>query len=264
MVKSIMPFFERMNRILSGGLLSVHLYGSCQMDDFQPGWSDIDVLCLTKSPITEEAANALLMLRQQMVHETGNPLFRSIEGAVLPLDHFETNQPTNIVYYGTSGQQIQQHYTLDAFSFFSLHHFGQCIFGIDCASRLPSPAFSDLVQKMHQHLTTIRIHARQTGDSLYSCGWLLDIARCLYTLRYKTIISKTAAGKWALEQHLCPEPIQMERTLAVRQNPSEALKCPETRAWLQSLGPSIQKFADVLEEEMKKMDPSLVFIKFPF
>lgn len=252
MERRILPFLERMNDLLNGHLLSVHLYGSCVMDDFQPGWSDIDLLCFTDSPISPSQADSLLLLRQHMTEETGNSLFRRIEGAVLPVDHFETNQQTNIIYWGTGGQRMLQHYSLDAFSFFSLRHFGKCIFGVDCTKHLPAVSFSDLVEEMHHHLSSIRIHALQTNESLYSCGWLMDIARCLYTLRYKTLISKTEAGKWALEQHLCPEPHQMEQTLAVRQNPSKALKNPAALHWLNSLGPSIQKFADVLENELKE------------
>lgn len=252
MEKQIRPFIERMNKILCGHLLSVHLYGSCVMNDFQPGWSDIDLLCFTDCPIPEPQAEALLMLRQTMVNETNNPLFRCIEGALVCADEFRHDQFTTVIYWGTGGQRIKTHYMPDAFSCHSLLHFGRCIYGQDLSSLIPPTTFTDLLYEIRQHLTTIRIHARETNESLYSCGWLLDIARCLYTLRTQTIISKTQAGKWALEQRLCPEPDQMEQTLAVRQNPSEALQTPEIRSWLKTLGPSIQKFADVLEKELEE------------
>lgn len=255
MEQRIRPFFEKMNTILDSHLLSVHLYGSCVMNDFQPGWSDVDVLCFTDAPISSDQANSLLMLRQDMVSETGDPIFRSIEGAVVCADEFSRDQFTSVVYWGTSGQRILNHYKLDAFSLFNLLHFGKCIYGMDVSSLLPDVSFSNLHSEMQQHLSTIRIHAQVTTESLYSCGWLLDIARCLYTLQHKTIISKTQAGKWALQQHLCPDPIQMERTLAVRQNPSEALKTPSVCEWLKSLGPTVQKFADVLEKELSVNDP---------
>ncbi|MBQ9944102.1 MAG: DUF4111 domain-containing protein [Clostridia bacterium] len=252
MEQRILPFLQRMNDLLDGHLLSVHLYGSCVMSDFQPGWSDIDLLCFTDGSIPAAQAEKLMTLRQTMVDETGDPLFRSIEGALVCADEFEKDQFTSVIYWGTGGQRIKTHYMLDAFSCHSVTHFGRCIYGNDLSSIVPKVSFHDLLYEIRQHLTTIRIHAQQTNESLYSCGWLLDIARCLYTLRHKTIISKTEAGKWALEQHLCPEPIQMKRTLAVRQNPSEALKTPEIRAWLKALGPSIQKFAHVLENELKE------------
>ena len=252
MEQRILPFLQRMNDLLDGHLLSVHLYGSCVMSDFQPGWSDIDLLCFTDGPIPAAQAEKLMTLRQTMVDETGDPLFRSIEGALVCADEFEKDQFTSVIYWGTGGQRIKTHYMLDAFSCHSITHFGRCIYGNDLSSIVPKVSFCDLLYEIRQHLTTIRIHAQQTNESLYSCGWLLDIARCLYTLRHKTIISKTEAGKWALQQHLCPEPCQMEQTLIVRQNPSEALKTPEIRAWLKTLGPSIQKFAHVLENELKE------------
>ena len=235
-----------------GRLLSVHLYGSCVMDDFQPGWSDIDLLCFTDRPITPEQSEKLLMLRQTLVTETGMPLFRAIEGAVVCSDEFEHNTFSRLVYWGTGGQKITNQYVLDSFSCYSLLHYGKCIYGRDMKHLIPPVDFSQMLSAIRQHLLTIRQYAQETDDSLYSCGWLLDIARCLYTLRHQTLISKTNAGKWALAQRLCPEPFQMEQTLAVRQNPSEALKKPEIHSWLKALGPSIQKFADILEKELEE------------
>lgn len=252
MENTLSVFIHRLEQILMGRLLSVHLYGSCVMDDFQPGWSDIDLLCFTDRPITPEQSEKLLMLRQTLVTETGMPLFRAIEGAVVCSDEFEHNTFSRLVYWGTGGQKITNQYVLDPFSSYSLLHYGKCIYGRDMKHLIPSVDFSQMLSAIHQHLLTIRQYAQETNDSLYSCGWLLDIARCLYTLRHQTLISKTNAGKWALAQRLCPEPFQMEQTLAVRQNPSEALKKPEIHSWLKALGPSIQKFADILEKELEE------------
>ena len=252
MEQNILPFLDRINEILEGHLISAHLYGSCVMNDFQPGWSDIDVLCFTDRPIPPEKAEQLSMLRQTMVQETNNPLFRCIEGALVCADEFSQQKFTTVIYWGTSGQRIKNAYMPDVFSCHSMTRFGRCIYGNNVVHLIPCTTFTDLVYEMRLLLTTIRIHAKETGDSLYSCGWLLDIARCLYTLRHQTIISKTQAGKWALELGLCPEPHQMELALSVRQNPTESLKNPQIHDWLQSLGPSIQKFADVLEKELEE------------
>lgn len=244
-------FCHRLRFLLGEQLLSIHLYGSLVMDDFRPGWSDIDVLCFVASPLLPSQADGLLMLRKQLAEETGNPLFLCLEGAVVWKEAFSRGLPSPCVYWGTSGQRIRQDYALDAFSRFSLLHFGRCIYGQDMKPILPPVPFQELVDGIRYHLATIRTHARETNETLYSCGWMLDIARCLYTLRYQTIISKTEAGKWALQHSLCPDPLQMERTLALRQSPSDALKNPEIRRWLKSLGPSVQRFADVLEKELE-------------
>ncbi len=39
MENTLSVFIHRLEQILMGRLLSVHLYGSCVMDDFQPGWA---------------------------------------------------------------------------------------------------------------------------------------------------------------------------------------------------------------------------------
>lgn len=54
---------------------------------------------------------------------------------------------------------------------------------------------------------------------MYSCGWLLDIAQGLYTLRTGTLIAKTSAGEWALAEWLCPDADALRHTLTLRRNP---------------------------------------------
>ncbi|MDD4244120.1 MAG: hypothetical protein PHG08_07415 [Bacilli bacterium] len=47
----------------------------------------------------------------------------------------------------------------------------------------------------------------------------MDIARCIYTLRFNDIISKTKPGEWALKEKLCPDAEALIRTLRIRKNP---------------------------------------------
>lgn len=50
---------------------------------------------------------------------------------------------------------------------------------------------------------------------------MLDIARCIYTLRTGKIIAKTEAAEWALENNICPDPTDLETALKVRKNSME-------------------------------------------
>lgn len=59
---------------------------------------------------------------------------------------------------------------------------------------------------------------QKTGRSIYSFGWILDIARCIYTLRTCKIIVKTDAVEWALENNLCPDPDALRIALEVRRS----------------------------------------------
>ena len=66
--------------ILSGCEPSIYLHGSSVLNDFRLGWSDIDILVLAGSAISEEQARKLVGLRQDMLeNEPGNPYYRSFE-----------------------------------------------------------------------------------------------------------------------------------------------------------------------------------------
>jgi len=233
--------------------MSVYLYGSVPMKDYKHGWSDIDIVCFTHSNFSHEQAEKLKMLRQHLRDtEKHNKFFRKFEGVILPFNVFLTQNNSQIVYWGTSGQKIVENYKIDPFSMFELINHSKLLYGEDIRNQLTPPTKQDFINAIMHHYNSIRTHAKTTDSSLYSCGWLLDIARCLYTLKTNKVISKTKAGKWALKNHLCPEPNQMKRTLKVRNNPLKYKDNEKIKEWLSSLGPSVQSFANELEKELNK------------
>lgn len=179
-------------------------------------------------------------------------IYRSFEGGILPEEAFWKKSPCTTVYWGTSGQRITSGYQLDIFSMHELLTFGKILSGQDSRKRGALPSYAELCEGVSHHYKTIREHGKETGESLYSCGWLLDIARCLYTLRTGKVISKTSAGQWALEQGLCPVPRALARALEIRKDPSLFAEDPDCRRWCGTLDSEIQKFADTLEMELKR------------
>lgn len=77
---------------------------------------------------------------------------------------------------------------------------------------------------------------------------MLDIARCIYTLRTGKIIAKTEAAEWAIEN--CPDPDALRFALKVHRNPLEYKDDKETFDYAETLAEPIQCFADVLEKEL--------------
>lgn len=251
MNRSIDVMAKSISAILGDNIICIYLYGSVVMDDFKLGWSDIDILCLTKEAISDYEAEQLVDLRQNLLkEEEANPYYRSFEGAIVSIDEFQKKQYTRVVYWGTSGQRITDKYYFDVFSLYELIKYGQLILGNDIRNELVLPTNEELRAGVQQHYQTIRKYAVETGESLYACGWLLDIARCIYTLRYHDIISKTKAGEWTLKEKLCPEEDQLRYTLQIRNNPLEYKEHLEVKEWLSSLGTSVQLFADVLDREL--------------
>ena len=251
MHQAIEEMKRRLLLLLGDELTAFYLYGSVVLGDFKPGWSDIDMLCFTKEPVGEAQALALVNLRQTMLaEEPQNPSYRLFEGAIVSLKEFCSEKYTRVVYWGTSGQRVTDGYCFDAFSRYELLHDGLLVCGTDVRDVLEAPGDSQLKEAVAEHLRTIRRYAVQTNDSLYACGWLLDIARGLYTLRTGRVIAKTEAGEWSLAQGLCPVREEMLRTLQIRKAPARYRDDEGTKAWLSSLGPAVQRFADVLESEL--------------
>ena len=235
---------------------SIWLYGSVVLDDFRLGWSDIDLLVLAGGPVTEGQAQQLVGLRQAMLEtEPDNPYYRSFEGVIADVSEYSAGFFSRLVYWGTSGERITDRYQQDVFSAFELAKYGKCIFGNDDRSLFAAPSAAELREAVRQHDEAIRRFAVQTDERLYSCGWLLDIARCIFTLRHQDVTAKTRAGIWALSEHLFRDEEPLRKTLRIRQDPMAYKDRDDVKLWLKGLGPVVQQYADVLERELYRTDP---------
>ena len=248
---SINKMVREINSILSDCEPSIYMYGSSALNDFRLGWSDIDILVLTEKQITEKQAQKLVGLRQAMLErEPGNPYYRCLEGGMLTLDALLHRGTDRVVYWGTSGERITDSYLFDSFCMTELIESGVLLLGKDIRPQLKVPTFDNLYADVRHHYETIRKYAQKTGRSFYSFGWMLDIARCIYTLRTGRIITKTEAGEWALENNLCPNPDALEFSLKVRRNPLDYKEKKQVFDYAETLAEPIQRFADVLEKEL--------------
>ena len=248
--EAIQVMTTEITAILGENALSAYLYGSVALDDFKLGWSDIDILVLTKHEISAEQAQRLIELRQILLTKyPGNHYFRSFEGGMLSLEAFINQTSERMVYWGTSGQRITDRYYFDNFCMTELLDCGVLLYGEDVRNRFARPSYGQLRGDVVRHYETIRKYAQKTDKSLYSFGWLLDIARCIYTLRTGKIIAKTAAGEWALENRMCPCADTLKKAVEVRRDPLAARECGEVFKTAEYLGEDIQCFADVLEDE---------------
>ncbi len=254
MLQAIQRMADAIVSAMDGKVRGIWLYGSVVLDDFRPGWSDIDFIALTDGSISETRAARLLNLRQTLSEENpGNPYCRSFEGVIADAGEYREKAFTRLVYWGTSGQRITDRWEQDAFSACELAKYGRPVYGADDRSLFPIPGRPALNEAVRSHAESIRKYARQTDERLYSCGWLLDIARCMYTLRTGDVIAKTQAGIWALEQHLFPDEDQLRKTVEVRSHPLLYKDREDIRQWLKGLGPVVQRYADVLEAALASM-----------
>ncbi|MDD4496467.1 MAG: DUF4111 domain-containing protein, partial [Eubacteriales bacterium] len=234
--KSTQIITDEIAAILDENLLSIYLYGSVVLDDFCLGWSDIDILVLTHQEISENHADTLVGLRQNLLEKyPGNLYFRSFEGGMLSLDALLNDTKDRTVYWGTSGQRITDGYKMDSFGMAELLDKGVLLHGNDIREKMIYPSYAQMRDYIAWHVQG----ARKYGVVV---GWLLDIARGIYTLRTGKVIAKTAAGEWALENNLCPDADALQRAIQCRK---EAHLMQE-----KSIDNSIiQCFADVIDVE---------------
>ncbi|MBQ4158696.1 MAG: GNAT family N-acetyltransferase [Clostridia bacterium] len=252
---AINKMVRAVSEILSDAVPSIYIYGSAAIDDFRLGWSDIDLFVLTEKAISESQANRLLRLRQDLSNENpGNPYYRLFEGGMLSADMFFENRPGRAVYWGTRGERICEKYDPDAFGKAQLIQSSVHLYGNDIRDRIKQIEYSDLLEGVKRHHATIRDYAHTTGRSLYTFGWMLDIARCIYTLRSGKILSKTKAAEWAMENHLCPDEDALLFALDVRKNPLEKKKDPKVFDFAETMAGAIQRFNDVLEMEIRRAE----------
>lgn len=247
---------QEISDILKDREPSIYLYGSSVLDDFHLGWSDIDILVLTQKQMSQEQAELLMPLRQTMLEqEPDNRYYRSLEGGMLTLSAFLSQVPDRVVYWGTSGQRITDRYVFDSFCMTELLENGVLLSGQEIRDRLPLPEYTQLYRDVRKYYETLRQYAQKTTRSYYSFGWFLDISRCIYTLRTGKIAAKTVAGEWALKEGLCPDAQALETALNIRRNPDNYQKDPAIFDYAETLGASVQRYADVLELELQKYRP---------
>ena len=228
---------------------SIYLYGSVTAEDFRPGWSDIDLLVLTQEPISETQADLLLTLRQQLAQrDPDTPYYRAFEGGMLDLGSFLTNESTRVVYWGTTGERIKERHDFSAFDRASLLQNGQLLLGKDVRRHFEMPEYPEIATAVISHAVSIRQHGKG-ARSLYAYGWLLDIARCMYTLVNGRLTTKTTAAQWALDEHLCPCPAELSMALTVRRQP-ELIRDESVLAYAEGLTEAIQSYLNLLEKAL--------------
>jgi predicted nucleotidyltransferase len=203
---------DRIRAILGYQFTGLYLIGSLALGDFDPHTSDIDLIVVTNSEVTEEAFIALGEMHA-LLDRSGSPWAGKIETVYVPLDALNRSAPTSALY-----PQVEKGTTLFraplesgwAFQRFTLREHGIPIAGPTLSSVLKPVDPSD----MHRAANTIVSlwldqsrrdaewisWARQRGGQAFV---VLTLCRLLYSLETGSVASKPAAARW-VQQALGP------------------------------------------------------------
>ena len=110
-----------------------------------------------------------------------NSIARAFLQICLLYTSFVKSAADRVVYWGTSGQRITDRYAFDSFCRGELLEKGKLLLGPEVRGGMALPTREELKRDVTRYYELIRQYAQQTGRSFYSYGWLLDIARGIYT-----------------------------------------------------------------------------------
>jgi hypothetical protein len=222
--------------LLGDQLVGVYLFGSLALGDFDPATSDIDFVAVTVSEVNDSQLGALQALHAHLF-ASGLPLADQVEGAYLSRAALRVYDPATARHphldRGEADLRRQPFYTDWVIQRFSLREHGVVLLGPPIKTLIDPitpaalrAAVRDLLHFWWAPMLSDTSRLEHTGYQAYAVA---TFCRMLYTLEHGGLVSKPAAGRWALS-HLDPRfaPL-IQRALDYHLTPADI---PATQALL--------------------------------
>jgi hypothetical protein len=197
-------WFPQVQACLRGKLHAVVLFGSVTLDDFCPGWSDVDVCVVVNQPVSETEGKALGEIHDRMrdlfirTHRAGWASGQAIGGYYIPRE-LVTDSDRKMPCYTAGGttRRWAQDNPVSPFDRYMLAHFGSIIAGED--TKFAPPSDESLVTQARADIAQLRESDPAKQSSIWLCGMFHWLARSLVFWREGTMISKSAALKRGID-----------------------------------------------------------------
>jgi len=211
--RQIEYFVKGCQSIIESELVGVYLHGSLAMGAFNPRHSDVDLLVVTREPLS--VSNQYLIAAELVFIISGHP--SPIEVTYMNKDQLEEWQyptPFDFHYSETWRQRFEAdlrdgswkdwgqetRYDPDLAAHIAvLNHYGEVLFGEPIQTVFPHVPAENFRDSILNDYRDIRHNLRR--NAVYS---VLNMCRVLQSLEERSIGSKVAGGMWALD-HLAPE-----------------------------------------------------------
>ena len=187
-------------------LRAVLLFGSVALDDFCPGWSDVDVCVVLDTPITRSEGDAVGAIHDEMRRrfiDGGDGSWLSgqaIEGSYIPAE-LAADSSLRVPCYtaGGSTRKWAVGNPLSPFDRYMLAHHARPVAGERVAFTPPSA--SDLVGQSEHDLAGLRNWNENSEQSaIWMAGMLHWIARSIVFWRDGRMLSKSDALRHEIER----------------------------------------------------------------
>lgn len=203
--ETLHQFINDLRGILKEDLYEIIIHGSYVLDDFRPGFGDLDFLVLCEENLDEKANRNLSSLHAKYRADR-MLLMHQLEGTYYPKSFMKNPEASLSGFYvGTTRVKsiTRRHNSYMDLSL--IHQRGLMLLGSNCATYNPSRA--ELASQLKSDCQSFK--STMTQGSMFDSGfWVSLIHWCARTLYYRAngrIGSKTEACKWCLEQSALSE-----------------------------------------------------------
>ncbi len=190
--------------VLGDHFVGLYLYGSLASGDFNPQTSDIDFVVVTDVDLSAELVSSLEALHVRLWN-SGLKWAAKLEGAYIPLHTLRRHDPNAApcptinegrFYLDRQGSDwIIQRYIL--------REYGSVIAGPSLKSSIEPVTPDDLRHAvagvLHEWWQPMLNNPAWIRNREYEAYATPTMCRALYALEYGDIVSKPAAGRWALQ-----------------------------------------------------------------
>lgn len=193
-------YLDRFHAVLPDVLQGCYLYGSIALGAFNPVRSDIDFLAVLAHPLDAGELQTLDHLHRRL--NRAYPLARRLEGQYVPLVELQCDPLSKGYVSYAQGKYLGVHPVMTLY-WYQLYTAGVCVAGPAPETLFPPISWELVQQEMARNINHYWLPKARTQQVKLLSNTMVEFAvltlcRIFYTLEYRQILSKEAAGHWAL------------------------------------------------------------------
>lgn len=198
----IRDYVHSLQDILSKNIVGIYLFGSLTYDDFNADRSDIDLMVVLKSPLSESEIKKTELLHYEL--EVKYPMCKDrVEASYTPFSMLKQTLPPTLPrpYYGEGKMWAEAKYGNEwIINLFLLKKYGKKLLGADLHNliddidvvEVQKACIRDLVQEWEPKLN----QPDWLDNAHYQSYLVLNLCRIIYTVLNADAKSKKIASTW--------------------------------------------------------------------
>ncbi|MBJ7932646.1 MULTISPECIES: nucleotidyltransferase domain-containing protein [Bacillus cereus group] len=211
---------------LDGKIVGVYVYGSIALGAFHIETSDVDFVAVLNDSVNEAEKQQIVELHKKMSEST---LGKRMDGMYIPLaDLGKYNHEINEYVYCADGKANIGHWDINAVTWWTLKNQGITVIGKEVEDLPLQIKWDDVVNTMQYNVEQYWSEKAKQPYLFFIEEWVesavVTMGRILYTLDYKTIVSKDRGLQYLLERSAKEWEPLLKEVERMRYDPKEKKK----------------------------------------